>query len=173
MPAKVFPSRVKIRTWVPKSYRYSFKLPKGANRVAGGMIFERDDEMRLLIAVGSAQEFQVGFDVIELPRSSPNDIDIEGIQYTFCPKPVGSEYVSWYHSVQVSAEPQVLGITKYYMVDISMLAIEKVFRPIQAVKEQVEKAIGRHISVAEAEKDDKDIRKKPSFWRRVYKEKRG
>jgi hypothetical protein len=171
--------------WIPTGFPITFRLPKGPRKVACALMFQRDDNMNLLVILGSAQELQLGFDAISLSEtefSSMAELSIsvynkalcEKIQETYIPKPLNEPVISRYHHVQVSAEPQVHGQCKYYLVGVNIDAREKVVTPSSLVIEQIEKVAGRSVPVPMFEKEPGQIerktsQRKTSVWKRVRK----
>jgi hypothetical protein len=121
------------RSWIPSAFPYTFRITKGANRLAGAIILERNDEAGVLIMLGSSSGFQVGFDAMDLRdiKIEPdNKTSFQKIEDLFEPNPFNTYLTLDRHRVRANAEPRIHSAAKYYMVDIH---VEPVFPVIPII----------------------------------------
>ena len=111
----------------------TFKISKGNSQLAGALLLERVDGEGLVIMLGSAADFGVGFEVAS--RSSLTRADLAELQTSFRPKAPGTIMVLENHQVRVNAETQIHHGAKYYMVDIVVEAIYHAPDPVDAIRE--------------------------------------
>ena len=126
-PAPIWPSRA--RSWIPSRMPFTFKIPKGASRLAGALFLERNDGKRLLIMLGSTTDFGVAFDVAAVSEIE----SFEELERSFCPQAPGTLMVLENHQVRVNAESQIHSGVKYYMVDVVVEAVYKPQNPIHMI----------------------------------------
>ncbi|KAI3328551.1 HET-domain-containing protein [Ustulina deusta] len=156
----------------------AISVPRGANQLAAGIIFERGDGERVMVLVGSWRSFQVGFDAHELDVSTDLwSIKFSDIQPLFRPSVSGRIELE-YHSVRVSATSAVRSSSKYYLIDISieevkrsMRASERLFRAYEVATgsgprnvQSTASACPADLSVEERE-GKKKVEHKKAWWR--------
>ncbi|MCJ1334396.1 hypothetical protein MMC10_011105 [Thelotrema lepadinum] len=112
-------------SWVPLRYARTFKITKSKAELIAVVILGREDGERVAILLGSAPGFHVGFIAISL-----GDIGEVGEQKAwfsdqfenFKPSASGSTILLKYHDISVDFKPRLYSNTKYYMVDIKIVA---------------------------------------------------
>jgi Heterokaryon incompatibility protein (HET) len=115
------PISLHARHWGPSSMRFTFKINKGSNLLAGALLLERKDGQRLIIMFGSRTGFEVGFDV-----AAKSSIISKELQNSFSPHAAGVWMFLEHHQVRAETEVQIHSGVKYYLVDFF---VEPVYRP--------------------------------------------
>ncbi len=105
--------------WVPTNVPSTFKISKENNRLSGALELERKDGERLVILLGSASDFGVGFDAVSMSDFE----NIKDLQGSFTPHAPGTNLVLKNHQVRIAADPWIHSGAKYYMVDFFIDAI--------------------------------------------------
>ena len=136
----------------------AFRLQKGMNDVAAFVAFAIHDgqEVRdgILVALGSAKEFDVGFDVFDTkhPEEFRSSLDFKSLDALFEPKRPGTWVALEHHLVKINAEPRINPSSKldthspptaakYFLVDIEIECIPKSSNLIQAATDAIQIAI--------------------------------
>ncbi|TPX16980.1 uncharacterized protein E0L32_003542 [Thyridium curvatum] len=132
------------RGWISGLTRTTFLARKASGLLAVGLLLLRADGERLVVLLGSAGKFEVGFDAVELPpvyvsgsddgnknnnknnsnnpRIHTQGLGFEDLQRRFSPRPPGRQLELLCHRVDVAVLPMVHGSGKYYMIDLDVQA---------------------------------------------------
>ncbi|KAI1753882.1 HET-domain-containing protein [Xylaria castorea] len=103
----------------------TFHMSRGADQLSVAIIFDREDGERIVVLVGSLQNFQVGFDVRELDvLADPQEIRFEDMQRLYKPSSPGRTELE-YHNIQVTAITRVKPPSKYYLIDIGIESVKR------------------------------------------------
>ncbi|KAI0439767.1 HET-domain-containing protein [Xylaria telfairii] len=107
----------------------TFHMSRGADQLSVAIVFERNDGERIVVLIGSLQNFQVGFDARELDvDTDPREIGFADLQRWYKPlhacKPIPEMIELEYHSIQVSALTRVKPPSKYYIIDIRIESVQ-------------------------------------------------
>ncbi|KAI3336678.1 HET-domain-containing protein [Xylariaceae sp. AK1471] len=120
--------RTDTKSLVPVESPLTFPVLRGADQLAAGIIFERDDGERIVVLVGSLKNFQVGFDARELDvDTDPKSIKFEDMQQLYKPSMSGRIELE-YHSVRLSATSVFKPPSKYYMIDVGIENVKRSLR---------------------------------------------
>lgn len=111
------------RAWVPKGLPLAFPVAKGVTQLSAALLFRCIDGEKVIVMLGSTNDFGIGFAVAAMPQHTRLSIDSDFLQ--FDPHPLGSYQVVQDHRVRVDAYPYIESGVKYYMVDVMLEAIEQ------------------------------------------------
>lgn len=107
----------------------SYKISKADNQLAAALVFKRFDGTKLFVLMGSATDYEVGFDVVEehqmkLVRDSDGFEELEHLQRIFKPREDTTEVLTEMsvddHRVEVRQYTRVQQGVKYYLIHIDI-----------------------------------------------------
>ncbi|KAI0859303.1 HET-domain-containing protein [Xylaria cubensis] len=107
--------------------RITFPMSRGADQLSVAVIFDREDGERIVVLIGSLQNFKVGFDVRELDaQQNPQKIEFEEMQRLYKPSSPGRAQLE-YHDIEVTATTRVRlkPPSKYYIIDIRITSVKR------------------------------------------------
>ncbi|KAI1175536.1 HET-domain-containing protein [Nemania sp. FL0916] len=150
----------------------AISVPRDANQLAAGIIFEREDGEKIMVLVGSWRSFQIGFSAHELDRGTDlQSITFSDIQPQFTPSASGRIELE-YHSVRVSATSAVRSSSKYYLIDIgieevnSMRASDMLLRTYEVATGSGPRNVQSTAPAAVGDRErEKKVKHKASWWR--------
>ena len=170
-------SRGSPRSWLPKQWALTYEVSKEADQLSLGIVFVRPDGERLLVMLGSAKNLKVAFDAVELPvsfkmhdKDSSNEVPaptFEQMMRSFRPRVTGQYTSLDYHRVRVDAQPMVHKSAKYYLIDISVEAINESSRIVEAMNLAYRIAMGTSQELQSKESREAEELKKKRGWRRL------
>ncbi|KAI0485433.1 HET-domain-containing protein [Xylaria cf. heliscus] len=163
----------------------TFPMSRGADQLSVAIIFERVDKERIVVLLGSLQNFQVGFGARELDvEADPRNMSFKDLQRRYKPSTPGSIKLE-YHNVRVSAIARAKPPSKYYIIDIGIESVKRSTRFAEMLLEVYDVATGSDtlgaisrtpgqlreqasdLSAAQLEKGNELSHKKSSLWSRL------
>ncbi|KAI6080656.1 HET-domain-containing protein [Hypoxylon rubiginosum] len=114
------PTRYSARYWVPENLRTVFVMRRKPRQLSAALIFQRGDGELLAVMIGTLGGFDIAFDVHA-------ELDGDGLTFermeTEFNASADIRFQREYHSVAVAATPVIHSSSKYYMIDIDIMAI--------------------------------------------------
>ncbi|KAI7211857.1 hypothetical protein KC333_g7446 [Hortaea werneckii] len=96
-----------------------FKMNKQAHSLAAAIVIRRlYDGESFVLMLGTSSEFEVGFDVCEIP-----DDDSKDLECLFNPQPAGRTMKLLHHTLRVKVEERVTAGMKLYFLDLELQAL--------------------------------------------------
>ncbi|KAI0556215.1 HET-domain-containing protein [Xylaria curta] len=111
----------------PTEHPITFAMSRGADQLSVAIVFDREDGERIVVLVGSLQNFKVGFDARELDAlQKPQEMKFEDMQLLYQPSSPGRAELE-YHDIQVTAITRVSlkPPSKYYIIDIRIESVKR------------------------------------------------